>query len=45
VDRAHALAFSAVYHATQFFPITATGLYYAWRSHLHLKELSDGKLA
>ena len=44
VDRTHALAFSAVYHATQFFPITAAGLYYAWRSHLHLKELSDGKI-
>ena len=40
VDRSHALAFSTVYHATQFFPITIAGLYYAWRSHLGLAELS-----
>jgi uncharacterized protein (TIRG00374 family) len=40
VDRSHALAFSAVYHATQFFPITAAGLYYAWRSHLRIAEIS-----
>jgi uncharacterized protein (TIRG00374 family) len=45
VDRSQALAFSAVYHATQFLPITATGLYYAWRSHLHWRELSAGRLS
>jgi uncharacterized membrane protein YbhN (UPF0104 family) len=45
VDRADALAFSAVYHATQFLPITAAGLYYAWKSHLHWRELSDGRLS
>jgi uncharacterized protein (TIRG00374 family) len=45
VDRSHALAFSAVYHATQFFPITATGVYYAWRSHLHWSELREGRLS
>ena len=45
VDRSHALAFSAVYHATQFLPITAAGLYYAWRSHLHWRELSEGRLS
>jgi uncharacterized membrane protein YbhN (UPF0104 family) len=43
VDRGEALAFSAVYHATQFFPITLVGLYYAWRSHLRLSELSGGR--
>lgn len=41
VERGDALAFSAVYHATQFFPITLAGLYYAWRSHLRISELSD----
>lgn len=45
VDRSHALAFSAVYHATQFLPITVAGLYYAWRSHLHWGELSSGRLS
>ncbi len=45
IERSQALAVSAVYHATQFFPITLTGLYYAWRSHLHLSELSHGEVA
>jgi uncharacterized protein (TIRG00374 family) len=44
VDRGPALAFSTVYHATQFFPITAAGLYYAWRSHWRLSELSNGRV-
>ena len=44
VPRADALAFSTVYHATQFFPITIAGLYYAWRSHLGISELSAGKI-
>jgi len=45
VDRGEALAFSAVYHATQFFPITLAGLYYARRSHLRLSEISGGRAA
>jgi uncharacterized protein (TIRG00374 family) len=45
VDRSSALAYSAVYHATQFLPITIAGLYYAWRSHLHWRELSQGRLS
>ncbi len=44
VDRGQALAFSTVYHATQFFPITLTGLYCAWRSHLRLSSLSRGEV-
>ena len=44
IDRANALAFSAVYHVTQFLPITLTGLYYAWGSHLHWRELTEGRL-
>ena len=44
IDRAPALAFSTVYHATQFFPITIAGLYYAWRSHWRLSELSSGQV-
>jgi uncharacterized membrane protein YbhN (UPF0104 family) len=45
IDRADALAFSAVYHVTQFLPITLTGLYYAWTSHLHWRELTEGRLS
>jgi uncharacterized protein (TIRG00374 family) len=45
VQRAEALAFSTVYHATQFFPITIAGLWYAWRSHLRFSELSKEKIA
>jgi uncharacterized protein (TIRG00374 family) len=44
IDRANALAYSAVYHATQFLPITLTGLYYLWGSHLHWRELTEGRL-
>jgi glycosyltransferase 2 family protein len=45
IDRANALAFSAVYHATQFLPITLTGLYYAWSSHLNLRDMTEGRLS
>ncbi|HEX5131843.1 MAG TPA: lysylphosphatidylglycerol synthase transmembrane domain-containing protein [Candidatus Krumholzibacteria bacterium] len=45
IQRADALAFSTVYHATQFFPITLAGLYYAWRSHLRVSDLSGQKLS
>jgi uncharacterized protein (TIRG00374 family) len=44
VERGQALAFSTVYHATQFFPITAAGLYYAWRSHWRLSDLSRAEV-
>jgi hypothetical protein len=40
VARSEALAFSTVYHATQFFPITLVGLYYAWRTHLNFGDIS-----
>lgn len=42
VDKSSALAYSTVYHATQFFPITAAGLYYAWVSHIRLTDISTG---
>jgi len=45
VARGEALAFSTVYHATQFFPITIAGLYYAWRSHWRLSQLSREEVA
>ncbi len=45
IARGEALAVSTIYHATQFFPITLTGLYYAWRSHYRLSELSRGEVS
>jgi uncharacterized protein (TIRG00374 family) len=40
VDKSQALAYSTLYHATQFFPITLAGLYYAWRSSIRLSDVS-----
>jgi len=40
VDKSQALAYSTLYHATQFFPITLTGLYYAWRSSISFSDVS-----
>ncbi len=44
VQRADALAYSTIYHATQFFPITIVGLYYAWRSQLQFSDLSGKQM-
>ncbi len=41
VDRSAALAYAIVYHATQFFPITIAGLYYAARSSIRLSDISS----
>jgi len=43
VDKSEALAFSLLYHATQFFPITLAGLYYAWRSQIRFTDISSKK--
>lgn len=40
VDKSQALAYSTLYHATQFFPITLAGLYYAWRASIRLSDVS-----
>jgi uncharacterized protein (TIRG00374 family) len=40
VDKSQALAYSTLYHATQFFPITLAGLYYAWRSSISFSDVS-----
>lgn len=39
ISRADALAYALVYHATQFFPITLVGWYYAWRASIHITHL------
>jgi hypothetical protein len=40
VDKSQALAYSTLYHATQFFPITLAGFYYAWRSSIRFSDVS-----
>lgn len=42
VDKSHALAYATLYHATQFFPITLVGFYYAWRSSISYSDASAG---
>ncbi|MDZ4803799.1 MAG: lysylphosphatidylglycerol synthase transmembrane domain-containing protein [Candidatus Eisenbacteria bacterium] len=43
VTKEQAASFAIVYHATQFIPITALGLYYLWKSNLSLTDASaDG---
>lgn len=46
ISKEEAASFAIVYHATQFVPITAIGLYYLWKSNLSLKAASaDGDSA
>jgi uncharacterized protein (TIRG00374 family) len=42
VGKSEALAFSLLYHATQFFPITALGLYLLWKAQIKFEEISRG---
>jgi len=42
VSKASALAFSVIYHATQFLPVTVLGFFYLWRNHIHLGEITRG---
>ncbi len=41
VGKSEALAFSLLYHATQFFPITALGLYLLWKAQIRFEEISQ----
>ncbi|MFQ5511129.1 MAG: lysylphosphatidylglycerol synthase transmembrane domain-containing protein [Candidatus Krumholzibacteriia bacterium] len=42
IGKSEALAYSLLYHATHFFPITLTGLFYLWRMHIRFDELREG---
>lgn len=42
VSKASALAFSVIYHATQFLPVTILGFFFLWRNHIHLGEIARG---
>jgi uncharacterized protein (TIRG00374 family) len=44
VGKSEALAFSILFHALQFFPVTALGLYYLWKSQIRLRDVSKGQV-
>ncbi len=39
-DKSEALAFSFLFHASQFLPTTLVGLYFLWKSHIRFGDLS-----
>ena len=43
VDKNAALAYSLIYHATQFFPITLVGFYFLYKTQIRFGEISKGK--
>jgi len=43
VGKSEALAYSLVFHAHHFFPVTSAGLYYAWRSHITVSDATRAK--
>jgi uncharacterized protein (TIRG00374 family) len=40
VGKSEALAYSMLYHATIFFPVTILGFYFLWRSQMRIGDLS-----
>lgn len=44
VGKSEALAYSILYHATQFFPITALGLYLLWKARIRFGEISSRRV-
>jgi len=40
VGKSEAFAFSILYHAAQFFPVTALGFYYLWKARIRFGEIS-----
>jgi len=40
VGKSEALAYSILYHATQFFPVVAAGFYLLWKSQIKFGEIS-----
>jgi hypothetical protein len=43
VGKSEALAYSFVFHAHHFFPVTIAGLFYAWRSHITVSDATRAK--
>ena len=40
VPKSESLAFSIVYHASQYIPVTLLGFFFMWKEHLHFKEIA-----
>jgi hypothetical protein len=40
IGKSEALAYSILYHATQFFPVTALGFYLLWKAQIRFSEIS-----
>jgi uncharacterized protein (TIRG00374 family) len=40
VQKTTGLAFSILYHSTQFFPVTLLGLFYLWKENLSMREIT-----
>ncbi|UCG51801.1 MAG: flippase-like domain-containing protein [Candidatus Latescibacterota bacterium] len=41
IGKSEALAYSILFHALQFFPVTILGLYYLWRAEIRLRDISS----
>lgn len=41
VGKTEALAYSLLYHATQFFPVTLVGLFYLWKMRIRFGDISQ----
>ena len=40
VPKSESLAYSIVYHASQYIPVTLLGFFFMWKEHLHFKEIA-----
>ncbi len=40
VGKSEAFAYSILYHATQFFPVTILGFYFLWKAQIRFGEIS-----
>ena len=40
VPKSESLAYSIVYHASQYIPVTLLGFFFMWKEHLHFKEIT-----
>lgn len=41
VGKSEALAYSILFHALQFFPVTALGLYFLWKTQIRWRDISS----
>jgi uncharacterized protein (TIRG00374 family) len=44
IGKSEALAYSILFHALQFFPVTVLGLYYLWKAQIRFRDISGGGL-